>query len=252
MSASRWTGVSRTTIATMYIGTVVGSVQVSDGFGVRKLWMLVGLFVVVHIGVNMDDMAFAPLAALSRLVHDLFWRKSLPSTTSQSSAQEQILVAMDKAVPDSAAPEVVPSSHSNLVDPIVAIRRSVDEVAMYRLYLSIIPTIVTAAVCYTLLPQEYSLSSLGYLKVFLIGCIRIIKSVAWLPQILVNYKAKSGSLMPVAFVLYMLAYTVASTITYQLSGYSMVEEITAYGFPVYLSYVILLLQWIIYRKVKQD
>ncbi|KAJ2041227.1 hypothetical protein H4S03_000522 [Coemansia sp. S3946] len=197
-------------------------------------------------------MEFAPLAALSRLFRALFWRQSLPSTTDQSSLQEQTPVATDKGVSDPAAPEDVPLPHTNLVDPVVATRRSVDEVVMYYLYLLTIPTILTAIVYYMLLPQEYSLSSLGYLKEFLIVCIRIIQSVAWLPQILVNYKSKSGSLMPVPFVLHMLAYTIASTITYQLSGYSVFGELAAYSLPVHLSYVILFVQWIMYRKVKQD
>ncbi|KAJ2061198.1 hypothetical protein GGI17_003233 [Coemansia sp. S146] len=226
MSASRWTGVSRTTIATMYLGAIVG--------------------------VTMDNMPFSPLAGLSWLVHNLFWRKLSPITTNQSPAQEQITVATDKAVPDSAIPEVAPLSHSNLVDPVVAIRRSVDEVAMYWLNLLTIPAIVTAAVYHTLLRQEYSLSSLGVPKDLLIGCIRIVKSVVWLPQILVNYKAKSGSLVPVAFIIPTLVYSVASAIFYHLSGHTMFGEIAAYSFPVYLGYVILLLQWIMYPKVKQD
>ncbi|KAJ2109629.1 hypothetical protein IW146_006272 [Coemansia sp. RSA 922] len=164
----------------------------------------------------------------------------------------ELAYTTDKGVSDPAAPEDVPLPHTNLVDPVVATRRSVDEVVMYYLYLLTIPTILTAIVYYMLLPQEYSLSSLGYLKEFLIVCIRIIQSVAWLPQILVNYKSKSGSLMPVPFVLHMLAYTIASTITYQLSGYSVFGELAAYSLPVHLSYVILFVQWIMYRKVKQD
>ncbi|KAJ2017649.1 hypothetical protein IW146_002620 [Coemansia sp. RSA 922] len=252
MYVSRWTGVSRTTVAIMYIVTVFGSVQVLGSFGGHNIWMLLGLFNVIHIGVNMGDMEVAPLAALSRLFCALFWRQSSPSTSNQSSLQEQTPVATDKGASDPAAPKDVPLSHTNLVDPVVATRRSVDEVAMYYLYLPTIPTIVAAVVYYMLLPQEYSLSSLGYLREFSIGCIRIIQSVAWLPQILVNYKAKSGSLVPVPFVLHMLAYTVASTITYQLSGYSVFGELAAYSFPVYLSYVILFVQWIMYRKVKQD
>ncbi|KAJ2884551.1 hypothetical protein H4R27_002009 [Coemansia aciculifera] len=200
----------------------------------------------------MDDMTFAPLAGLSWLFHNLLWRKPSPITTSQSSAQEQIPVVTDKTVPDTAVPEVAPMSYSNLVDPVVVIRRSVDEVAMYWLNLLTIPAIVTAAVYHTLLRQEYNLSSLGFSKDILIGCIRIIKSAVWLPQILVNYKAKSGSLVPVAFVIPTLFHSVASAIFYHLSGYTMFGEITAYSFPVYLSYAILLLQWIIYRKVKQE
>ncbi|KAJ2755419.1 hypothetical protein GGI19_001661 [Coemansia pectinata] len=226
VSVSKWTGVSRATIATMYIGAIVG--------------------------VTMDDMTFVPLAGLSWLFHNLLWRKPSPITTSQSSAQEQIPVVTDKTVPDTAVPEVAPMSYSNLVDPVVVIRRSVDEVAMYWLNLLTIPAIVTAAVYHMLLRQEYNLSSLGFSKDILIGCIRIIKSAVWLPQILVNYKAKSGSLVPVAFVIPTLFHSVASAIFYHLSGYTMFGEITAYSFPVYLSYAILLLQWIIYRKVKQE
>ncbi|KAJ2880079.1 hypothetical protein H4R27_004941 [Coemansia aciculifera] len=252
MPVSKWTGVSRATIAAMYIGTVVSSVQLTENFGVRKYWALLWQFAMVYIGVNMDDMTFASLAGLSWLFHNLFWRKSSPIATSQSSEQEQIPVATDKAVPDSAAPEVVPSSHSNIVDPVVAIRRSVDEVAMYWIHLLTIPEIVTAVVYHTLIRQEYSLSSLGIPNALLIGCMRIVKSVVWLPQIIMNYKVKSGSLVPVAFVISTLFHSVASAIFYHLSGYNMFGEITAYGFPVYLSYAILLLQWIMYRKVKQD
>ncbi|KAJ2056517.1 hypothetical protein GGI17_006151 [Coemansia sp. S146] len=252
MSASRWTGVSRATIATMYVGAVVSSVQLTESFGVRKLWALFWQFVMVYIGVNMDDMTFAPLAGLSWMVYNLFWRKSSPITTSQSSAQEQTPVVTDKAIPDSAAPEVMPNSHSNLVDPVVAIRRSVDRVAMYWIHLLAILAIATAVVYHMLIRQEYSLSSLGVPNELFIGCMRIVQSVVWLPQIIVNHKAKSGSLVPVAFVIPTLVYSVASAIFYHLSGYNMFGEITAYSFPVYLSYVILLLQWIMYRKVKQD
>ncbi|KAJ2011913.1 hypothetical protein GGI14_005995, partial [Coemansia sp. S680] len=186
MSASKWTGVSRATISIMYIGAVVGSVQVTEGFGVRNIWALLGYFAVIYIGVNMDDMTFAPLAGQSWLFHNIFWRKS--------SAQEPITVAMDKGVSDPAAPKDDRLSHTNSIDPVVAIRRSVDEVAMYWVHLLSIPAVVAAVVYHMLIRQDYSLTQLGLFKELSIGCIRIVQSVVWLPQIIVNYKAKSGSL----------------------------------------------------------
>ncbi|KAJ2081787.1 hypothetical protein GGI09_007571 [Coemansia sp. S100] len=228
----------------MYIGAVVGSVQVTEGFGVRNIWALLGYFAVIYIGVNMDDMTFAPLAGQSWLFHNIFWRKS--------SAQEPITVAMDKGVSDPAAPKDDRLSHTNSIDPVVAIRRSVDEVAMYWVHLLSIPAVVAAVVYHMLIRQDYSLTQLGLFKELSIGCIRIVQSVVWLPQIIVNYKAKSGSLVPAAFVIPMLIYSVASAIFYQLSGYSMFGETTAYSLPVYLGYITLIVQWLMYRNIKQD
>ncbi|KAJ2258439.1 hypothetical protein GGI13_000612 [Coemansia sp. RSA 455] len=244
MPASKWTGVSRTTVAALFIGTVANDIQLVGKFGVHILWMRPSLFVVTYIVENMDDMTFAPLEALSWLLRTLFCHKS--------SAQEQITVATDKGVYDPAAPKDVPLSHTNLVDPVVAIRRNVDKVAMYWVYLLSIPVVVAAVVYHTLIRQEYSLSQLGLFKELSIGCIRIVQLVVWLPQIIVNYKAKSGSLVPVAFIIPTLIYFVASATFYQLSGYSISGEITVYSLPVYLSYVILFVQWLVYRKVKQD
>ncbi|KAJ2054131.1 hypothetical protein H4S04_000222 [Coemansia sp. S16] len=226
------------------MGTVVGSVQVTEGFGAPNIWALLGYFVVTYIGVNMDDMTFVPLAGLSWLFHNLFWRKS--------PVQGPITVATDKGVSDPAAPKDAPLSHTNLVDPVVAIRRSVDKAAMYWVHLLSIPVVVVAVFYFTLIRLENSLLQLLFFKELSIGCIRIVQSVVWLPQIIVNYKAKSGSLVPVAFVIPTLMYSVASAIFHQLSGYSMFGEITAYSLPVYLSYIILIVQWIMYRKAKQD
>ncbi|KAJ2100394.1 hypothetical protein GGI16_003729 [Coemansia sp. S142-1] len=244
MSASKWMGMSRATISIMYMGTVVGSVQVTEGFGAPNIWALLGYFVVTYIGVNMEDMTFVPLAGLSWLFHNLFWRKS--------PVQGPITVATDKGVSDPAAPKDVPLSHTNLVDPVVAIRWSVDKAAMYWVHLLSVPVVVVAVIYFTLIRLENSLLQLGLFKELSIGCIRIVQSVVWLPQIIVNYKAKSGSLVPVAFVIPTLMYSVASAIFHRLSGYSMFGEITAYSLPVYLSYIILIVQWIMYRKVKQD
>ncbi|KAJ2749106.1 hypothetical protein GGI19_005827, partial [Coemansia pectinata] len=245
MPASRWTGVSQATFATLFVGIVVDDIRLSGEFGVLRLWMQPGLFVVAYIVINLDDMTFGPLAALSWLFRTLFGSKSSPSTTNQSSAQEQTPVVTDKAVLDPAVPEVALMSHSNLVDSIVAICRRVDEVAMYWIHLLSIIRFATGVAYY----QEYNLSLLDTVNELPMGCICIIKSVAWLPQIIVNYKAKSGSLVPVVFVIHMLAYSIASTILYHLSGYNVFGETTAYSLPGYLSYIILILQWIMYRKV---
>ncbi|KAJ2013702.1 hypothetical protein H4S04_000206 [Coemansia sp. S16] len=244
MSASKWMGMSRATISIMYMGTVVGSVQVTEGFGAPNIWALLGYFVVTYIGVNMDDMTFVPLSGLSWLFHNLFWRKS--------PVQGPITVATDKGVSDPAAPKDVPLSHTNLVDPVVAIRRSVDKAAMYWVHLLSIPVVVVAVFYFTLIRLENSLLQLLFFKELSIGCIRTVQSVVWLPQIIVNYKAKSGSLVPAAFVIPMLIYSVASAIFYQLSGYSMFGETTAYSLPVYLGYITLIVQWLMYRNIKQD
>ncbi|KAJ2253529.1 hypothetical protein GGI13_002648 [Coemansia sp. RSA 455] len=248
MPASKWTGVSRAAIASLFIGTVANDIQLVGKFGVHILWMRPSLLVVAYIVISMDDMTFAQLAALSWLLRTLFRRKSLSSITNQSSAQEQAQVDTDKGGPDPVASEVAPYSHSNCRDHVVAIRQSIDESSMYWIHLLTIQVFATVVVyC-----QEYNVSLPGIVNDIPIGCIRIVKSVAWLPQIIVNYKAKYGSFVPMAFAIPMLAYSIASTITYQLSGYSIFGEISVYSFPVYLCYVILIVQWLMYRKVKQD
>ncbi|KAJ2261582.1 hypothetical protein GGI01_002177 [Coemansia sp. RSA 376] len=248
MSASKWTGVLRAAIATLFIGTVGNDIRLVEKFGVYILWMRPSLLVVTYMVISMDDMTFAPLAALSWLLRTLFWRKSLSSTTNQSSVHERTLVDTDKGGPDPVASEVAPYSHFNCRDPIVAIRQSIDESSMYWIHLLTIQVVATVVVyC-----QEYNVSLLDIVNNIPIGCIRIIKSVAWLPQIIVNYKAKYGSFVPVAFVIPTLMYSVASAIFHRLSGYSMFGEISVYSLPVYLCYVILFVQWIMYRKVKQD
>ncbi|KAJ1917711.1 hypothetical protein LPJ71_001767, partial [Coemansia sp. S17] len=248
MPASKWTGVSRAAIATLFIGTVGNDIRPVGKFGVHILWMRPSLLVVIYIVISMDDMTFAPLAALSWLLRTLFWCKSLPSTTNQSSVHERTLVDTDKGGPDPVTSEVAPYSHSNCRDPVVAIRQSIDESSMYWIHLLTIQVVATVVVyC-----QEYNVSLIDIVNDLPIGGIRIIKSVAWLPQIIVNYKAKYGSFVPVAFATPMLAYSIASIIIYQLSGYSIFGEITAYRLPVYICYIILIVQWIMYRKVKQD
>ncbi|KAJ2061542.1 hypothetical protein GGI17_003020 [Coemansia sp. S146] len=149
-------------------------------------------------------------------VSHFFGSKSLPSTTNQLSAQEQTPVVTDKVVPHPAVPEMAPMSHFNLVDPVVAICRSVDAVAMYWIHLLSILIFATVVVyC-----QEYNLSLLDIVNEPPMGYICVIQSVVWLPQIIMNYNAKYRSLVSVAFVIPTLVYSVASTIFYQLSGYS--------------------------------
>ncbi|KAJ2696393.1 hypothetical protein H4218_004630 [Coemansia sp. IMI 209128] len=206
---------------------------------------------------SMDGMTFAPLVALSRLFRLRAQHKPSSRAADQYFAQEKIPVPVDMGVLGSIAPEAVlpesaSMSHSERLDPIVAIRRSVDEVAMYWLNLLSIPVVVAAVIFYTLLHFKFDLPLLEFAKEQSINVPRVIKFVAWLPQIIVNYKAKSGSLVPMVIVLYSLASAVAATIVYHLSGHRMPGVITAYSFPVYLSYIVLILQWIIYRKAKQD
>ncbi|KAJ2809636.1 hypothetical protein H4S07_003145, partial [Coemansia furcata] len=98
----------------------------------------------------------------------------------------------------------------------------------------------------------YNLPLLSFDKEFAINGARIIKSVTLVPQIIVNHRAKSGSLMPMIFVIYSVTEAVVSTTIYHMSGKNLSGVITAYSFPIYLSYAILAAQWMVYRKVKQD
>ncbi|KAJ2743444.1 hypothetical protein GGI20_003742 [Coemansia sp. BCRC 34301] len=226
--ASRWAGVSRTTVAALFLGYIAHAISRMCNFGACMPWHMLDL-VPIYILANVDDMSFASLVVPSWVIRNISWFKP-------SSVQQQAAVATEKADNDST---------------VVDIRRSVDVVAMYWLnMLSVLAVAMGAA--YMTLRQLGYFSSQSSICGLLTTRAVFARRFAWLPQIAVNYKTKSGSLAPIAFIIYPLIRSVLATSIYHLSGYDGYRPVTAYSFPTYLCYAVMLWQWIVYRKVKQD
>ncbi|KAJ2889858.1 hypothetical protein IWW38_004457 [Coemansia aciculifera] len=190
---------------------------------------------------------FAPLVGLSSLFGKIPF-----NAVSSSSEKQQAAVISDKDESDSITSDTTSTSHSAYTNPIASTRRSVDEVAVYWLHLLSILAVGMVSI-YALLRQVGFFSSSGPICDLLTFYAFVVARFAWLPQIFVNYKAKSGSLVPVACAIYPLFYAVLSTIIYHLSGYDRYKWVTAYTFPTHVFAVGVLLQWVVYyKKTKLD
>ncbi|KAJ2890748.1 hypothetical protein IWW38_003965 [Coemansia aciculifera] len=243
---SKWVGVSRTTLAILCISYVMNGLSVIGTNGVLSLSYLSELFT-IYVWMDMDDMSFDPLGGLLSL-----FGKILFNAASLTSEKQQAAAISDKDESDSIASDTTSTSQSAHTNPIVATRRSVDEVAMYWLHLLCLLTFGTLLI-YALLRQVGFFLSFSPIRDLLAFYAPVVGGFAWLPQIFVNHKARSGSLVPVSCAIYPLVYAVLSTIIYQLSGYDKYELVTVYTFPTNVFAIIILLQWVVYyRKTKLD
>ncbi|KAJ2830890.1 hypothetical protein FBU31_002408, partial [Coemansia sp. 'formosensis'] len=129
-------------------------------------------------------------------------------------------------------------------EPIIAIRRSVDQVAMRWIHLLSIPTIAVIAL-YVLILRDDLLLSLGFVGSVVTVSSQVFFFVAWLPQIIVNYRAKSGLLTPVTYNFLVLGNSVLLAVLGYLTGYDNAMKIMM-CIPVNVCHVIIVLQRIMY------
>ncbi|KAJ2457727.1 hypothetical protein GGF42_002501 [Coemansia sp. RSA 2424] len=226
------------------------AVSTMDKFGVFTLRLLPDLLA-IYMLANLDDMGFVLLVAPTWLIRKTFGLKSSSNLAKPSSAKQRDTVATDRDDSDATAPNAMALSHFERPNSIVAIRRMVDEVAMYWLYMLSILVVIMAMV-YALLRQLNYLSSPSSFAELSARSTPIVRRLSWLPQVVVSYKTKSGSPVPVTYALYSLAYAMLSTIIYYLSGCDKFGVVTVYSLPTYLVHIVMIWQWIVYRKLKQE
>ncbi|KAJ1818248.1 hypothetical protein LPJ60_004419 [Coemansia sp. RSA 2675] len=201
---------------------------------------------------NLDDMTFVPWVALSRLCSWIFRRKPSPDTASSSSEQQLMLAAESKGELDSTEIDLQPNPYFRRPEPVIAIRREVDEIAMRWIHLLALPVIGLVTVC-MLINQKGKFWSSEFIELVLFWCSLILKCIMWVPQIIINYKTKSGSLTPVTYnFLELASYVLATGFTYLISVDKM-GSATIYSNPVLLCHVVIILQRIVYyKRAKQD
>ncbi|KAJ2425845.1 hypothetical protein GGF41_002269 [Coemansia sp. RSA 2531] len=251
-SISRWIGVSRATVAIVLIGSTIYALWIiPEGEFMWILFQPVLIFTIV-IAAKLDDVTFAPWVVLSQLCRKLFRRKPLPDIARSSSAQQLSLIAENKDELDSTSDNAESNPYFRRPEPVIAIRREVDDISMYWIHLLTLPVIAMSAL-YMLVDQKGKFWSWEFIEGVFTWSSRVVFSVAWLPQIIVNYKTKSGSLTPVTLNLLILFASVLGTIFTYLTGSHTMGGITVDTFPSDLCNAIIILQRIVYHKrTKQD
>ncbi|KAJ2781924.1 hypothetical protein GGI18_003674, partial [Coemansia linderi] len=250
--ATRWIGLSRATVATMLTLSALGSMNLLLKRGLVWILFQPGVATLVLATANLDDMTFAPWVALSRLCSRIFRRKPSPDTASSLSEQQLMLAAESKGELDSTEIDLQPNPYFRRPEPVIAIRREVDEIAMRWIHLLALPVIGLVAVC-MLVDQKGKFWSSEFIELVLSWSSLIFQCVAWVPQIVINYKTKSGSLTPVTFNFLELATCVLSTGLTYMTGVDKLGSITIYSNPSLLCHVVIILQRIVYyKRAKQD
>ncbi|KAJ2409546.1 hypothetical protein GGI10_004678, partial [Coemansia sp. RSA 2530] len=145
-----------------------------------------------------------------------------------------------------------PNPYFRRPEPVIAIRREVDEITMRWIHLLALPVIGLVTVC-MLVDQKGKFWSSEFIELVLSWSSLIFQCVAWVPQIVVNYKTKSGSLTPVTYnFLELASYVLATGLTY-VTGVNKLGSITIYSIPRLLCDVVIILQRIVYyKRAKQD
>ncbi|KAJ2737382.1 hypothetical protein IW152_000106 [Coemansia sp. BCRC 34962] len=249
---SRWIGLSRATVAIMMTSAVLGSMDLALESGLVWILFQPGVAIMALIAANLDDMSFGPWVALLRLFSRTFRRTPLPDTTRSLSEQQLMLAAESKGGPDSTETNLKSNPYFRRPEPVIAIRREVDEIAMRWIHLLTLPVIVVVAL-YVLVDQKGRFWSLEFVDLVLSWSSFIFGCVVWVPQIVINYKTKSGSLTPVTYNFMELASPVLATALTYMTGVEKVGSITMYSIPSLLCHVVIILQRVIYyKRVKQD
>ncbi|KAJ1997416.1 hypothetical protein GGI04_005414, partial [Coemansia thaxteri] len=147
--------------------------------------------ITAYVAANTSDVTLIPWVALSQLCRKILRRNSHSAIANPSSAEQLELVAADKANSDSVSTNPASVSYFKRPDHIIAIRRSVDEVAMRWLHLLGLP-VIAAVGLYTLIDKRGELMTKVFAEAFLDNCANAFMPFAWVPQVVVNYQAKAG------------------------------------------------------------
>ncbi|KAJ2063965.1 hypothetical protein GGI17_001320 [Coemansia sp. S146] len=249
---SRWIGASRATVTIMLIGGTMDIVGLAAKD--KTIWALFQpqLIAMAFIAAKLDDKTLAPWVALSQMCRKIFRCKSSPEIARSSSTQQLSLVAENKAELDSTLADAASNPYFRRPEPIIAIRREVDDITMLWVYLLTLPVIAMAAL-YMLVGQGCKFWSLEFIEGVFTWSSHVFFCVSWLPQIIINYKTKSGSLTPVTFNIIDLSASALVTIFNYLVGSDMLGGITMHTFLNELCNAIIILQRIVYyRRAKQD
>ncbi|KAJ2810254.1 metalloprotease, partial [Coemansia furcata] len=213
----RWIGASRAMVTIALIASALNAIWCVLESDISWILFQPEIVVVVFLAAKLDDMAFAPWLALSRLFSKIFRRKPSPVLARSSSAQLLVLAAESKDESNSADTSATSNPYFRRPESVIAIRRGVDDIAMRWINLLTLPVIAMVAL-YLLVDQQIEFWSLEFLKGTMAWSSQVFYCAAWVPQIVVNYKTKSGSLTPVTFNLIDLASSVLGTIFGYLTG----------------------------------
>ncbi|KAJ2029886.1 hypothetical protein H4S03_007277 [Coemansia sp. S3946] len=245
---SRWIGASRSTVAILLIGSTINTIWLIAKSKTTLIVLKPELVAAAFIATRLDDMTFAPWVALSHLCRKIFRRKPSPDIARSSSAQQLSLIAENKEELDSTSVSVASNPYFRQPEPVIAIRREVDDIAMRWVHLLTLPVIAAVALC-MLVDQKGKLWSWAFVEGVFAWSTRVFFCVAWLPQIIVNYKTKSGSLTPVTYNIIELSASVLAFISSYLMGDDMLVGVTMCSFP---NVIIIMQRIVYYRRTKQD
>ncbi|KAJ2872930.1 hypothetical protein GGH93_003645 [Coemansia aciculifera] len=249
---SRWIGASRATVTIVLIGGTMDTIGLAAKD--RTIWALFQpqLIAMAFIAAKLDDKTLAPWVALPQMCRKIFRCKSSSDIARSSSTQQLSLVAENKAELDSTLAGAASNPYFRRPEPIIAIRREVDDITMLWVYLLTLPVIAMAAL-YMLVGQGCKFWSLEFIEGVFTWSSHVFFCVSWLPQIIINYKTKSGSLTPVTFNIIDLSASALTTIFNYLVGSDILGGIMMHTFLNELCNAIIILQRIVYyRRAKQD
>ncbi|KAJ2062068.1 hypothetical protein GGI08_002734 [Coemansia sp. S2] len=237
-------------LSTQALATL-GTMAKYGAFGFIGIILMPGLAITAFLAANLDDMAFAPWAVLSQLVLKIVRRKASPDATRSLAAQQLALAVEGHAESDLAETSTKSNSYFRRPEPIIAIRRSVDKVAMRWIHLLSLPTIAIVAL-YILFLHEDRLLSWGFVTNVLTRSTHVFSFVTWLPQVIVNYRAKSGSLTPVMYNVLVLGSSVLLAILSYLTGHDDAMDVIM-CIPINVCHIIVIVQRIVYfKRAKQE
>ncbi|KAJ2095030.1 hypothetical protein GGI09_005082 [Coemansia sp. S100] len=220
---SRWIGASRSTVAILLIGSTINTIWLIAKSKTTLIVLKPELVAAAFIAAKLDDMTFAPWVALSQLCRRIFWRRPSPDIARSSSAQQLSLIAENKEELDSTSVSVASNPYFRQPEPVIAIRREVDDIAMRWVHLLTLPVIAMSAL-YMLVEQGGKFWSWAFIEGVFAWSTRVFFCVAWLPQIIINYKTKSGSLTPVTYNIIELSASVLAFISDYLMGGDMLQD----------------------------
>ncbi|KAJ2742402.1 hypothetical protein GGI20_004518 [Coemansia sp. BCRC 34301] len=249
---SRWIGMSRATISVLLCAHFLNAVHQVVEEGAYSILYQLELAAIVIVASTLDDMTFGPWVALSRVFCRVFRRKSLPGLGRSPSAQQLALSAEDKTESNLTDVSALSNAYFRRPGPVIAARRSIDDIATHWVHLLALPAIALVAI-YVAVDQGGRILSLDFVKGLLGWSAHILLSFAWLPQMIVNYKTKSGSLTPVTYnIVQLVGYVAGGSFRYMM-GENETEVIASYTYLILLCDIIIILQRIVYfRRAKQD
>ncbi|KAJ2617600.1 hypothetical protein H4S08_000241 [Coemansia sp. RSA 1365] len=235
---ANWAGVSRVSLAMMVANDILSAFHILGTSGS----LLAALFDLSHlingyIVMRMLGMPSNPLKWPQKLYRRAF---RIPCAT-----------ADDLNTPNSFEKSCGSAPESRQRDRIIAARKSIDNTSMYWIRRACIPVAAIAAL-FAFFNSESGLWSAEFVERFGLGVSITLVSTCLVPQIVLNYQLRTGSLLPPTdYIFAIIGFTGEVLISY-ITGYKDENTYDKHIIPYSICNIIVIAQWIWYYKNKQD